>query len=288
MKKSISKFRDSLRKVGFSRGILEPDEYFDTGNYAFNHYVSDGFYKGVPNARSVTLMGKPSSGKSMMAAKIAADAQKKGYFILWLDAEQASNETSLRENGIDTDDESFDLVNIHNIEDGIKIVKELKDEFTTSDKKKDTSEDDEEIPRVFVVIDSVSSLEPQIYSDEIYSKGEAKDDQGRKAKKIKTLVSELNYLVSMNYWGCVFVFQCYDNTDIYTKSTEGNTRPSGGNSGIYIPSIVLETKSKDLQDEKKNPIGFQMIVQTRKNRFFKTRGSKITLNVPQDTGLDPY
>jgi recombination protein RecA len=78
-------------------------------------FITDG---GLPKARVVLCSGPPSSGKSTIYLKTAANVQKQGKFVVWIDAEGAFVGSYARVLGIDTEDRStFRVVPSKSLED---------------------------------------------------------------------------------------------------------------------------------------------------------------------------
>src|ERR1700729_3164457 len=62
-------------------------EWIKTGVYSIDKMLSGG--KGVPVGRVLTILGKKSSGKSTIVAKIIAAVQKAGGLAILFDSEMA-------------------------------------------------------------------------------------------------------------------------------------------------------------------------------------------------------
>mgnify|MGYP003323061861 CR=1 FL=1 len=58
---------------------------------------------GIPVGKIVEIAGLPATGKSFMAAQIAANAQKKGMFVVYFDAESAIDPEFLEKAGCSKD-----------------------------------------------------------------------------------------------------------------------------------------------------------------------------------------
>ena len=71
------------------------NDWIDTGSYALNAIISGSLYGGVPMGRLTGFVGPESCGKTLMANKIMANAQKKGMYIAYFDTEGAVSYTHL-------------------------------------------------------------------------------------------------------------------------------------------------------------------------------------------------
>ncbi|NJL70137.1 MAG: hypothetical protein HC888_00385 [Candidatus Competibacteraceae bacterium] len=78
---------------------------------------------GLPLGRIVEVFGKPGSGKSSLAYRTCGYAQKLGYRVAWIDAEQSFSEALAVINSVDIDPESqnFLLSDLTNRDDAEKV-----------------------------------------------------------------------------------------------------------------------------------------------------------------------
>lgn len=98
-----------LSKIaGFETGSIlaentfsEVDDWIPTGNYLLNAQLSGSLFGGIPNTRSLGLMGDPGTGKSFVCLNVAREAQKKGYDVVYCDTEGAIDKSSAIKFGID-------------------------------------------------------------------------------------------------------------------------------------------------------------------------------------------
>ena len=99
-----------LSKIsGFETGSIltdntfsQVDEWIPTGNYLLNAQLSGTLFGGIPNTRSLGLMGDPGTGKSFLCLNVAREAQKKGYDVIYCDTEGAIDKTTADKFGIDS------------------------------------------------------------------------------------------------------------------------------------------------------------------------------------------
>ena len=102
--------------------------------------------KGLPRGRIVELYGPESSGKSTLAMSVVAEAQKKGGFCLFIDAEHAFDPEYAQKLGVQLDGDKFMLSQPSTGEEGLDICEKF---------VKSNAVD-------VVVIDSVAALVPQV------------------------------------------------------------------------------------------------------------------------------
>jgi len=74
-------------------------EFIDTGCFSLNHILGCG---GFPRGRVVEIFGKESSGKTTMALFFAAQVQKNGGTVVWVDAEACFDSNYAEKIGVDT------------------------------------------------------------------------------------------------------------------------------------------------------------------------------------------
>ena len=80
----------------------EVKEWIPTGSRWLDSIICRGKMAGIPVGKITELAGLSSAGKSFMACQIAAEAQKKGHFVVYFDAESAIDPNFLTKSGIDT------------------------------------------------------------------------------------------------------------------------------------------------------------------------------------------
>jgi len=90
--------RGSIMKMGEERVIDIPA--ISTGSLALDIALGIG---GVPRGRVLEVFGPESSGKTTLALHIAAEAQKKGGMVAFVDAEHALDVGYARKLGVDVD-----------------------------------------------------------------------------------------------------------------------------------------------------------------------------------------
>ena len=78
-------------------------DWIPTGSSILDWIIYPGQEAGIPVGRITELAGLSASGKSFMAAQIAANAQKKGMFVVYFDSEAAVDSTFLIKAGCDVD-----------------------------------------------------------------------------------------------------------------------------------------------------------------------------------------
>lgn len=77
--------------------------WIPTGSRWLDSIICRGMLAGIPGGKVSEISGLPASGKSYMAAQIAANAQKMGIDVIYFDAESAIDPTFLANAGCDLD-----------------------------------------------------------------------------------------------------------------------------------------------------------------------------------------
>ncbi len=81
----------------------EVTEWIPTGSRWLDSIICRGKLAGVPVGRITEIAGMESSGKSYMAAQVAANAQKQGFSVVYFDSESAIDPSFLANAGCDID-----------------------------------------------------------------------------------------------------------------------------------------------------------------------------------------
>ena len=79
-------------------------EWISTGSRWLDGIICKGKLAGVPLGKIVEIAGLESTGKSYMAAQIAANAQKKGLKVVYFDSESAIDSDFLEKTGVSLQD----------------------------------------------------------------------------------------------------------------------------------------------------------------------------------------
>jgi RecA/RadA recombinase len=138
---------------------------------------------GIPEGSWVTLSGKPKSGKSCLALTLAAAAQAQGRTVVYADVEARLKRKNLAVRGLDTSPEKFGLIrsNEEKLLSGVDFLNQILLVLET-------------VPRVFVIIDSVSALAEKKEMEE----GAGVEIRGGINKKLSTFCRVAGQAVMVN------------------------------------------------------------------------------------------
>ena len=79
-------------------------EWIPTGSRWLDSIVCRGSLAGIPVGKVTEIAGLESTGKSYMAAQVAANAQKMGIQVVYFDSESALDSSFLERSGCNVDD----------------------------------------------------------------------------------------------------------------------------------------------------------------------------------------
>lgn len=209
----ISKFRKGITKSisGISTGFNDPTIWLSTGSYGLNYLISGDFYKGVPMGKVTVFAGESGAGKSyIVSGNIVRSAQSQGIFTVLIDTENAVDEKWLHNLGVDTSDDKLLRISASMIDDVAKIIGDFVKEYKENYYEMPPADR----PKVLFVIDSLGMLMSTTEVNQFES-GDMKGDMGRKAKQLKTLVTNcVNMFGDLNI-GMVVTNHTYASQDMF-------------------------------------------------------------------------
>ena len=101
----------------------EVKEWIPTGSRWLDSIICRGQLSGVPVGKVVEIAGLEASGKSYMAAQVAANAQRMGIDVIYFDSESAIDPTFLKKAGCDLD--TLLYVQAQSVEFVLETIEEL-------------------------------------------------------------------------------------------------------------------------------------------------------------------
>jgi len=101
----------------------EVTEWIPTGSHWLDSIVCRGKVAGIPVGKVTEIAGLESTGKSYMAAKIAATAQKMGITVIYFDSESAIDPSFLENAGCDV--ENLIYVQAQSVEMVLESIEEF-------------------------------------------------------------------------------------------------------------------------------------------------------------------
>ncbi|MEK7772993.1 MAG: recombinase RecA [Deltaproteobacteria bacterium] len=230
--------KGSIMRLG-KDGVPADVSTISTGSTALDIAIGVG---GVPRGRVVEIFGPESSGKTTLTLHIAAEAQKAGGTVAFVDAEHALDLAYAKKLGVNTDDLLLS--------------------------QPDTGEQALEITDVLIrsgaidliVIDSVAALVPRAELE-----GEMGDSHmGLQARLMSQALRKLTSTISKSNTCVIFINQIRHKIGVMFGSPETTT---GGNALKFYASIRLDIRKTGQIKQGDNVMGNRIRVRVVKNKI---------------------
>jgi RecA/RadA recombinase len=269
-----------LSKIkGFETGSIltentfsEVDEWIPTGNYLLNAQLSGTLFGGIPNTRSLGLMGDPGTGKSFVCLNVAREAQKKGYDVIYCDTEGAIDKSSAIKFGIDSDKVRYQP---------IKTVTEFQTFVTNLLELVKKAREKGDNPKILLILDSLGMLSTdKELNDAITGKNAA--DMGAKAKELRKLFR----VITLDLTAAKIPLVCTNH--VYAGGGFFPTKESSGGDGPIFAMSVISFLSKAQLKEGNSTTKTGIIVTSnlKKSRF--TIPEPVKFHISFANGMNPY
>lgn len=241
---------------------VETKSWISTGIKSLNFLLSGDVDKGIPVGKMIIVAGEQQSGKSFLAARIAAHAQKQGYIPIWFDSEHASDRRFLARQGLDVTAVPFrrpDTVEEFQRE----VIKAL-------NKAKEIG------IKLFIVLDSLGALSGAKETEDADA-DKMTMDMGLRAKNIRTVFKQLVHRLGETD-SCFFcINHIYIAPGFIPKKEMG-----GGMAAWYLGQIVLFlTKLKG-----EDGVFSRVKMKSKKNREF-IEGRTVEFEINFQKGINP-
>ena len=227
----------SIMKLGDNQEMNV--EVISTGSINLDAALGLG---GVPRGRIVEIYGAESSGKTTIALHIAAEAQKTGGIVAFIDAEHALDPVYARALGVDVDE-----LLISQPDYGEQAL-EIADMLVRSNAVD------------IIVVDSVAALVPKVEID-----GEMGDQQmGLQARLMSKALRKLTATLNKSKTTMVFINQIRDKIGGFGFGPQTTT--TGGKALKFYSSVRLEVKRIGSVKQGDEVIGNETVVKVTKNK----------------------
>jgi recombination protein RecA len=205
--------KGSIMRLG-SRDVLVPVSVIPTGSISLDAALGVG---GLPRGRVVEIFGPESSGKTTLALHVAAQAQKMGGQVAFVDAEHALDPAYARKLGVDVD--NLLVAQPDNGEQALEIAETLIRSGGVD----------------AVVVDSVAALVPKSELE-----GEMGEPQmGLQARLMSQALRRLTAIVSKSRTCLIFINQIREKIGVFYGNPETTT---GGRALKFYSSVRLDIR----------------------------------------------
>ena len=248
LQSALSQIERSFGKGAIMRmgdGTREAVEAIPTGSLSLDMALGIG---GIPRGRITEIYGPESGGKTTLSLHIAAEAQRAGGLVLFVDAEHALDTEYARALGVDVD--RLYIAQPSNGEEALEIA----DAMTKSGAID------------LVIIDSVAALVPKAEIE-----GEMGDTfVGIQARMMSQALRKLGGTLNKSKTAAIFINQLREKIGVMYGNPE--TTP-GGRALKFWSSVRLEVRKGDAIKVGTDQIGARTKVKVVKNKVappFKT------------------
>lgn len=196
---------------------------------------------GVPRGRIVEIYGPESSGKTTVALHIAAEAQKNGGAVAFIDAEHALDPSYAKKIGVDT--ENLILSQPDTGEQGLEIAEALVRSGAID----------------VLIVDSVAALVPRAEIE-----GEMGDSHvGLQARLMSQALRKLAGTINKTNCVAIFINQLREKVGVMFGNPETTT---GGRALKFYASVRLDVRRTDSIKSSDSIIGNRTRVKVMKNK----------------------
>ncbi len=228
--------KGSIMKLGDAN--QEKIEVIPSGSIALDIALGVG---GYPKGRIIEVFGPESSGKTTFALHAIAEAQKKGGYAAFIDAEHALDPTYAKALGVDTD--NLILSQPDNGEQALEIVEALVRSNVID----------------IIVIDSVAALVPKAEIE-----GDMGDSHvGLQTSFISQAMRKLAGLINKSKTVAIFINQIREKVGVLFGSPETT---SGGQALKFYSTIRLDIRRVDQIKQGTEAIGNLTRIKVVKNK----------------------
>lgn len=265
------------RLKGKTLDKVESMEFISTGCYALNRIITGRYNDGIPIGGIMQLRGNSSTGKTLFATTFMSSAQKNGWYVKMLDAENTFNPewgqflgiepTSMMYSTPASLEEAFE-----DVEQTIKGIREW-----------------DEVTPILLVIDSVAVLPCREELERDSVADHTNTDGARRSKAFGHLLRTMNSKLKANKATLLVINQIRNKINTNPHANPETTAAGGMALEFYL-SVDLHTisnKTSNVLKDGKKPVGIMGRIQAKKNKL-GIPYRECDFFVKFDQGLDPY
>ncbi len=228
--------KGAIMRLGENAGVVV--EAIPTGSLSLDIALGIG---GVPRGRIVEIYGPESSGKTTLALQIAAEAQKKGGEVAFIDAEHALDPVYARALGVDINNMLISQPDTG--EQGLEITEALVRSGALD----------------VIVVDSVAALVPRTEIE-----GDMGDSHvGLLARLMSQALRKLAGSIAKTNCVVIFINQLREKVGVLYGSPEVTT---GGRALKFYSSVRMDVRRIETLKNGSEPIGSRTRVRVVKNK----------------------
>jgi len=230
--------KGAIIKLGDNQNI-EPIETISTGSLTLDKALGIG---GIPKGRIIEIYGPESSGKTTLTLHIAAETQKKGGIVAFIDAEHALDPIYAKNLGVDTDNLLVSQPDTG--EQALEILETLIRSSAVD----------------LIIIDSVAALTPK---SEI--EGEMGDSHvGLQARLMSQALRKITGIVHKSNTTVIFINQIRMKIGVMGYGSPETT--TGGNALKFYSSVRLDIRRISTLKQGDKQFGNRVRVKVVKNK----------------------
>lgn len=282
----FDKFKNKINKMdNVINEPVTPRWGLTSGNYTLNRILC-GTY-GFGKLKGPFMQGKMSMfagfsgvGKSFITSTGVKSALENGFYVVYMDTENATDSLYLKKIGVDANSENFVYYGVETINSVAKIVSQFVAQY-----KEEYSENLEEAPNVLMVIDSLSYLNTDSEHDDFMG-GEIKGDQGQSSKQTGKLLKQIQQVIKSLNITVITTNHVYENPNIMN----GKGQYLMSEKIKYPHTFIGLLNKKALRENGKassKTLGFIMKANSYKSRM-NVLGASAEIEIPWDTGMSPF
>lgn len=284
----INKFLGNFDKEGALLSeykTADVKEFVHTGSYVLNACISGSLLRGVPAGRIITISGDPKSGKSYVCLDMMRELQKKGYFCIYFDTENATSIERFQAQGVNPN--QVRVINPETVNDVTVMLTQMTQSLLDTKaqneikNKKLPTDQQLELPKIAIFIDSITALNSSKQLNDALE-GAMKMDMGTVAKEMKLLFNMLTPRIGKLDIPMICTAHEYEADEGYQKVK----RISGGRGATYMSSVLVSLRKRFEKDENKMKKGIIVTAAISESRFSVHRPVEFYISFTR--GINPY